>query len=656
MAKLAPETSKRPKKRGALGKPKLIGSEVVGEDGQKLDTQEYSNPVTRLGMGTDNTFRVLPLEGLNASGVYTPPQEYDGTEYMGGDVDIPGGINDYYSIGRPDKAPVEFGEVVAIGKAGMNNQTVSHEFMHRGFNTIRDNYTEDDLAKEVGPDSASIIMNEGYEHFLVQAILEKESGKSKNDYMTDAGLTDESKALVRKAAEDAYKVANKQAEKSGYYVEKPHGPPGKTPEEPGWLGSIAKAIGFAKGGDVKAQMDDMMEMEVDPVSGNEVPPGAKPEEVRDDIDAKLSEGEYVVPADVVRYFGVHFFEKLRNKAKQGMVEMEAGGRIGGEPIEEEDDLPFAMEELELEDDAEEGQMEEAGFATGGFVAGASPAESPAGYGAGFSVFGGPPAATGTANTNATTTKTYVNAAGKQVVIQFDATGKPLTSIPVGYYELGTVPPPATVAAKPVDRPEGAGAREVGATSGGSANTGFRSQDFGSMSSEAAVSAAKDRLSGAEKAGKVGTAIGGVAGAVTGIGALGAGLGKAVGVGTRVSDALGVANAREAVGDTAGANSIRAAVKEYTDTLPAGMRATLGATAQGNWGKTAKTSTTPTKEKGSGTSSLAPTTSPRPQARPAGLVTKSASPSAAKGSGSGGAQSGKGSSSSGSNSGRTESRR
>ena len=31
--------------------------------------------------------------------------------------------------------------------------------------------------------------------------------------------------------------------------------------------------------------------DVDPVSGNEVPPGSLPEEVRDDIPAMLSEGE-----------------------------------------------------------------------------------------------------------------------------------------------------------------------------------------------------------------------------------------------------------------------------------------------------------------------------------------------------------------------------
>lgn len=72
--------------------------------------------------------------------------------------------------------------------------------------------------------------------------------------------------------------------------------------------------------------------EVDPVSGNEVPPGSLPEEVRDDIDARLSEGEYVVPADVVRYFGVKVFEDMRNEAKMGLSQMDADGRIGGEPV------------------------------------------------------------------------------------------------------------------------------------------------------------------------------------------------------------------------------------------------------------------------------------------------------------------------------------
>lgn len=73
-------------------------------------------------------------------------------------------------------------------------------------------------------------------------------------------------------------------------------------------------------------------MTKDPVSGNPIPPGSMASEVRDDIPAMLSEGEYVVPADVLRFYGVNFFEDLRNKAKSGLQNMEKNGRIGGEPL------------------------------------------------------------------------------------------------------------------------------------------------------------------------------------------------------------------------------------------------------------------------------------------------------------------------------------
>ena len=74
-------------------------------------------------------------------------------------------------------------------------------------------------------------------------------------------------------------------------------------------------------------------LNVDPVSGNEIPSGSLAEEVRDDIPAQLSGGEYVVPADVVRFFGVKYFEDLRIQAKLGLQDMERNGRIGGEPVE-----------------------------------------------------------------------------------------------------------------------------------------------------------------------------------------------------------------------------------------------------------------------------------------------------------------------------------
>ena len=98
--------------------------------------------------------------------------------------------------------------------------------------------------------------------------------------------------------------------------------------------------------------------EVDPVSGNEVPPGSLPEEVRDDIPARLSEGEYVVPADVLRFYGVKFFEDLRENAKIELARMDREGRIGGEPIPDE----------RLSDE-EKAELDSIGAAVGGFITG-----------------------------------------------------------------------------------------------------------------------------------------------------------------------------------------------------------------------------------------------------------------------------------------------
>ena len=73
---------------------------------------------------------------------------------------------------------------------------------------------------------------------------------------------------------------------------------------------------------------------VEAESGNEIPAGSKPEEVADDIPAMLSEGEYVVPADVVRWHGVKTFEALRGEAKAGMGLMAQDGRIAEVDAEE----------------------------------------------------------------------------------------------------------------------------------------------------------------------------------------------------------------------------------------------------------------------------------------------------------------------------------
>jgi hypothetical protein len=125
---------------------------------------------------------------------------------------------------------------------------------------------------------------------------------------------------------------------------------------------------FAEGGMVEDdQMNRLMQeggmaddgMSREPVTGNEIPPGSLASEVRDDIDVKLSEGEYVIPADVLRYYGVRFFEDLRAQAKQGMMEMEADGRIGGTPVNAQG-VPMEGQEEELTPEEEQMLMEALG--------------------------------------------------------------------------------------------------------------------------------------------------------------------------------------------------------------------------------------------------------------------------------------------------------
>jgi hypothetical protein len=66
----------------------------------------------------------------------------------------------------------------------------------------------------------------------------------------------------------------------------------------------------------------------DPVSNNPVPVGSTQQEVRDDIPANLSEGEFVLPADVVRYHGLEKIMGIRDQAKDGLQKMEQMGQMG----------------------------------------------------------------------------------------------------------------------------------------------------------------------------------------------------------------------------------------------------------------------------------------------------------------------------------------
>jgi hypothetical protein len=128
---------------------------------------------------------------------------------------------------------------------------------------------------------------------------------------------------------------------------------------------------FAEGG----MMDDGKD--VDPVSGNDVPTGSLAEEVRDDVDAKLSPGEFVIPADVVRFIGLERLMKMRDEAKKGLARMNDIGQMGNaeeagaaadDTYEEDDNFESEIDDIMEEVDKEEtGRQTEMAFNAGGFV-------------------------------------------------------------------------------------------------------------------------------------------------------------------------------------------------------------------------------------------------------------------------------------------------
>lgn len=169
---------------------------------------------------------------------------------------------------------------------------------------------------------------------------------------------------------------------------------------------------------------------VDPVSGNDVPPGSLKSEVRDDIDAKLSEGEFVIPADVVRYIGLERLMKLRDEAKQGLARMAEIGQMGNaQEVENPEALHEGDEgfESEIDDIMKEVDGEAMGekkFAAGGF---AEPGTDL------LSKYNIPR----TSITNpALDVRAYKNAEGRVMYITF-FNGKPSIQIPAGYEFAGS---------------------------------------------------------------------------------------------------------------------------------------------------------------------------------------------------------------------------
>jgi len=108
----------------------------------------------------------------------------------------------------------------------------------------------------------------------------------------------------------------------------------------------ADTLNLKEGGEVEADFvktkDEQDEEEDHPA---DPPPGATPKEVADDIPAMLSEGEYVLPANVVRYLGLERIMEMHQRVLHEIQQMEDLGMIQnvdekGDPENDDDEMKF----------------------------------------------------------------------------------------------------------------------------------------------------------------------------------------------------------------------------------------------------------------------------------------------------------------------------
>jgi len=131
----------------------------------------------------------------------------------------------------------------------------------------------------------------------------------------------------------------------------------------------------AEGGSVEKEVEFIKEEDDDDVP--DPPPGATPEEVADDIPAYLSTGEYVLPANVVRFIGLKNITDMHQRALAELQQMEDLDIIENVDengyVEEDDDemdymKPEGVVEIVVAEHHPKGLMA-MGFAEGGVIEG-----------------------------------------------------------------------------------------------------------------------------------------------------------------------------------------------------------------------------------------------------------------------------------------------
>jgi hypothetical protein len=90
---------------------------------------------------------------------------------------------------------------------------------------------------------------------------------------------------------------------------------------------------------------------VDMETGHDIPIGSSAENVRDDLPANLSDGEYVLPAHVVKWVGLSHIQDMQAEAEMGLMGMEMEGLLPStEPTKEKKEK--STKEEKKDDDVE----------------------------------------------------------------------------------------------------------------------------------------------------------------------------------------------------------------------------------------------------------------------------------------------------------------
>jgi hypothetical protein len=418
-------------------------------------------------------FKVVPSETKKVSSTELPPAENSARTQIAGTLPTYKKADNLLTELAGDGKTLDFGAGLGLSKKELDFDTYE-PFPKKDFNpdftdpsdipsesykkvtnlnvlNVVPKDVRDTIVKDIGrilePDGRAVITTRGRDVMSAKGKPGPEEMSiitTKDTYQK--GFTQpELKLYIQETLGEGFDITNNKLGAAGVTV---HKLPNKGYAEGGTIMDEQTRMAFALGGSMDLDTVPDNTKGIDPVSGNEVPIGSTPKEVRDDIPAQLSEGEYVVPSDVVRFYGVRFFENLRSKAKFGYQDMAQNGRIGGEPVDEPDmDMMFDVSELEIEDDGEPMAMADGGYALSpgdeGYATMGALGLGSEGISAGYEVAGGAPTVE---------VRTYVNEAGHSIYITF-INGEPQTSIPPGYTLQAETTTDTTTSAAATAQPE-----------------------------------------------------------------------------------------------------------------------------------------------------------------------------------------------------------